>query len=151
MAAEARPAKQHAQDALRAWVRLLQVHKTVLAEARDELQGDITLPRFDLLASLDREDGQTQTSLSRYLLATAGNLTGLVDRAERDGLVMRRADPADRRLTRVYLTSRGRKLYADATRRHARRIDARFASLEDGELEELIRLLDKLLDKEKLP
>jgi DNA-binding MarR family transcriptional regulator len=147
----ARPARPHTRDALRAWVRLLQVHKTLLAEVRDELQGDITLPRFDLLATLDREDGQTQASLSRRLLATAGNLTGLVDRAERDGLVGRRADPIDRRATRVHLTPRGRKLYAAATRRHARRLDSRFEALGDRELEDLIRLLDKLLGKEKRP
>ena len=66
------------------------------------------MPRFDLLANLEREDGQTLAALSRRMLVTAGNLTGLVDRAERDGSSKRRADPRDRRLSRVFLTARGR-------------------------------------------
>lgn len=134
--------------ALRAWVRLLQAHKTVLGCVREELSGEVTLPRFDLLSNLDREDGQTLAQLSRRMLVTAGNLTGLVDRAERDGLVERRADPDDRRATRVHLTRLGKKLYAEAAARHSRRIAGRFEALEPAELEELARLLDKLLGKE---
>lgn len=52
-------------------------------------------PRFNLLSNLARADGQTLASLSRSMLVTAGNLTGLVDRAARDGMVERRADPTD--------------------------------------------------------
>jgi DNA-binding MarR family transcriptional regulator len=129
---------------VRAWVRLLEVHKAALAELRDELQGDVTLPRFDLLANLDREDGQTLASLSRKMLVTAGNLTGLVDRAERDGLVERRADARDRRATRVFLTKRGRKLYADAVDRHARRLESIFRSLGPHERDALGELLGKV-------
>jgi DNA-binding MarR family transcriptional regulator len=130
--------------ALRAWVRLLEVHKAALGAIREELQGEVTLPRFDLLANLDREDGQTLASLSRRMLVTAGNLTGLVDRAERDGLVERRADAADRRATRVCITKRGRKLYGDAASRHASRIEALFGGLTAREVEELVDLLGRL-------
>lgn len=127
--------------ALRAWVRMLEVHKLALAEVRDELEGDVTLPRFDLLANLHREDGQTLASLSRKMLVTAGNLTGLVDCAERDGLVIRKADGSDRRVTRVRLTSRGRTLYAEALVRHERRIETVFDGLSKKELRDLATLL----------
>jgi DNA-binding MarR family transcriptional regulator len=129
---------------VRAWLRLLEVHKGGLAVIRQELQGDVTLPRFDLLANLDREDGQTLASLSRHMLVTAGNLTGLVDRAERDGLVERRADATDRRATRVHLTRKGRKLYADAVERHARRVEAIFGGLGSQEVRTLADLLGKV-------
>lgn len=131
--------------ALRAWLRLLRVHKTLLAEVRDELQGDVTLPRFDLLSNLDHEDGMTQAELSRRMLVTAGNLTGLVDRAERDGLVERRPDATDRRAVRVYLTRRGQKLFDDAQRRHASRIARSLAALGTAQLDGLSRAFDLIL------
>lgn len=139
----------HEKAALRAWLRLLRVHKTVLAEVRDEMRGDVTLPRFDLLSNLVREDGQTLAALSRRMLVTAGNLTGLVDRAERDGLVQRRDVAHDRRATHVHLTPRGRKLFDDASRRHHRRLAARLGSLTAAELETLCRLFDQVLATER--
>ena len=130
--------------AVRAWVRLLEVHKLALAEVRGELVGEISLPRFDLLANLEREDGQTLAALSRRMLVTAGNLTGLVDRAERDGLVRRAPDESDRRATRVKLTARGRALYAEALHRHARRIEAVFDVLSKKEQNALSTLLGEV-------
>lgn len=142
------PSSSEKRPAMRAWLRLLRVHKTLLAEARDELSGDVTLPRFDLLSTLERKEGQTLAALSRQMLVTAGNLTGLVDRAERDGLVERRAVSGDRRATHVYLTPRGKKLLSDAQRRHAARIEARLAAIPKAELERLSQTLDKILDEE---
>jgi DNA-binding MarR family transcriptional regulator len=131
-------------SAVRAWVRLLEVHKSTLAEIRRELSGEVTLPRFDLLAALEREDGQTPAALARHLLVTAANITGLVDRAERDGLVERRSDRRDRRAKRIHLTERGRRLFAEGATRHARRLDAAFASLSRRDLATLADLLGKL-------
>jgi DNA-binding MarR family transcriptional regulator len=128
------------------WVRLLESHNLMLAEVRRRLARDCTLPRFDLLANLDREDGQTLAALSRRMLVTAGNLTGLVDRAERDGVVERRPDPADRRLSRVYLTHRGRELVQGLLPTHAHHVTELLASLDPGERRDLRRLLGKLRD-----
>ena len=130
--------------ALRAWVRMLEVHKLALAEVRDELEGDVTLPRFDLLANLHREDGQTLASLSRKMLVTAGNLTGLVDRAERDGVVERRPDPNDRRLTRVFLTPAGDKLARKAQERHSALAEELVGPLDRRDREALRHLLGRL-------
>jgi DNA-binding MarR family transcriptional regulator len=130
--------------ALRTWVRLLAVQKRALAAIRDDLEREMTMPRFDLLANLARSDGQTLASLSRSMLVTAGNLTGLVDRAARDGMVERRADPADRRAWRVHLTPKGERAYRVAERRHAARVSKLFAGLSPVELSTIARLLDKL-------
>jgi DNA-binding MarR family transcriptional regulator len=130
--------------AVRAWVRVLAVHKRALAAIRDDLEGELTMPRFDLLANLVRGDGQTLAALSRSMLVTAGNITGLVDRAARDGMVERRADPGDRRAWRVHVTPKGQRAFRDAERRHAAKVAKLFAGLSRTELETLIRLLDKL-------
>jgi DNA-binding MarR family transcriptional regulator len=147
-----RPEKAHASStAVRAWVRLLEVHKLALAEVREELEGDVTLPRFDLLSNLHRQDGQTLAALSRRMLVTAGNLTGLVDRAERDGLVARHADQIDRRATRVRLTSRGRQLYTEALSRHEKRVEAIFGSLSRKEQDTLAALLGQVRERLRDP
>ncbi|WP_394823316.1 MarR family winged helix-turn-helix transcriptional regulator [Pendulispora albinea] len=126
------------------WVRLLDCHNRMLVEIRRRLDGQITLPRFDLLANLEREDGQTLASLSRRLLVTAGNLTGLVDRAERDGVVVRRADPSDRRLSRVFLTRKGRELVSELVPMHAEHVGELLSALDPSERREMRRLLGKL-------
>jgi DNA-binding MarR family transcriptional regulator len=128
------------------WVRLLESHNLMLAEVRRSLADDCTMPRFDLLANLEREDGQTLAALSRRMLVTAGNLTGLVDRAERDGVVERRPDPGDRRLSRVFLTPKGRELVHALIPAHAGHVSELLASLDAGERRELRRLLGKLRD-----
>jgi DNA-binding MarR family transcriptional regulator len=128
------------------WVRLLESHNLMLAEIRRRLADAATMPRFDLLANLERQDGQTLAALSRRMLVTAGNLTGLVDRAERDGVVERRADPRDRRLSRVYLTDKGRELIQSLLPVHADHVNELLADLEPAERRELRRLLGKLRD-----
>ncbi len=128
------------------WLRLLECHGRVLGDLRRALEADCTLPRFELLVSLDREDGQTLAGLSRRLLVTAGNLTGLVDRAVRDGVVARRPDPRDRRLSRVHLTAKGRALVRALVPAHARLVSAELSGLEVGERRDLRRLLGKLRD-----
>jgi DNA-binding MarR family transcriptional regulator len=126
------------------WFRLLSCHSVMLGELRRELEDRITLARFDLLASLNREDGQTLASLSRALLVTAGNLTGLVDRAERDGVVERRPDPADRRLARVWLTDSGRALIRELLPLHSRQVHELLRGLPAQERQDLRRLLGVL-------
>jgi DNA-binding MarR family transcriptional regulator len=139
-------APRRAHEAVSLWVRLLESHNLMLAEIRRGLAASSTLPRFDLLANLEREDGQTLAALSRRMLVTAGNLTGLVDRAERDGVVKRRADPRDRRLSRVFLTARGRGLVTELLPVHADHVGALLGGLDAGERRELRRLLGKLRD-----
>jgi len=136
--------KGEQNPAVRAWVRILAVQKGALAAIRDDLEHEMTLPRFDLLSNLVREDGQTLAALSRSMLVTAGNITGLVDRAARDGLVERRADPNDRRAWRVHITPKGKVAFQRAEQRHAARVSKLFSALSPNELQSLVRVLDKV-------
>jgi DNA-binding MarR family transcriptional regulator len=126
------------------WVRLLDSHNLMLAEVRRRLASDCSMPRFDLLANLERSDGQTLAALSRRMLVTAGNLTGLVDRGERDGVVERRPDPSDRRLSRVFLTPKGRELIEGLLPAHAAHVSELLSVLDATERRDLRRLLGRL-------
>jgi DNA-binding MarR family transcriptional regulator len=129
------------------WFRLLSCHARILGELRRELENqDMTVARFDLLASLDRHDGQTLAALSRDLLVTAGNVTGLVDRAERDGVVARRPDPSDRRVARVWLSEKGRALIKALLPIHEAHVHAVLGGMPAAERRELRRLLGSLRD-----
>jgi DNA-binding MarR family transcriptional regulator len=127
-------------------VRLFASQNLLLTALRRGFGPELSLARFDLLAQLAREDGQTLAQLSRRMLVTAGNLTGLVDRAERDAIVERRPDPSDRRLTRAYLTPKGLKLAQRAIARHAELAEEILAPFDPEDREALRRLLGKLRD-----
>lgn len=128
------------------WFRLLRCHAMMLGELRRHLDDKTTLARFDLLASLHRHDGQTLAGLSRDLLVTAGNVTGLVDRAERDGHVTRRAEPKDRRIARVWLTPAGKALIRSLLPIHAEHVNALVDGMSAADRRDLRRLLGSLRD-----
>jgi DNA-binding MarR family transcriptional regulator len=136
-----------ASESVSLWFRLLSCHARMLSKLRLETEGcGMTMARFDLLASLYRHDGQTLAALSRDLLVTAGNVTGLVDRAERDGLVSRRPDPSDRRVARVYLSAEGRARIKEALPIHEAQVHAVLEGLPAAQRRELRRLLGSLRD-----
>ena len=98
--------------ALRLWLRMLACTTQVEAEIRRRLRErfGISLARFDYMAQLYRyKDGLKMRALSRYLMVTGGNVTGLTDELERDGLVVREGSPDDRRAWIVRLTPKGRR------------------------------------------
>ena len=85
---------------LRLWLRLLACSTDIETEIRKRLRAShgMTLARFDYLAQLHRHpDGLRMSALSRFLMVTGGNVTGLTDELEKDGLVQRDAEPGDRR------------------------------------------------------
>jgi DNA-binding MarR family transcriptional regulator len=99
---------------LRLWLRMLTTTNLVQGELRRRLRDefDTTLPRFDLMAQLARHpEGLKMTELSRRLMVTGGNVTGITDQLEKEGLVLRDTDPNDRRSTSVLLTPAGRELF----------------------------------------
>ena len=132
--------------ALRLWLRLLTCSNLIETSIRRRLQQefDLTLPRFDLLAQLDRVDGLKMSELSRRLMVTSGNVTGIADQLERDGWLNREADSGDRRATRLRLTDSGRKRFSAMARVHESWIVELMGSLDRGEQRELQRLLGKL-------
>ena len=124
IAVDAETALAHAppghKDELRLWLRLLTCTTLVEGEIRARLRRDFdtTLPRFDLMAALDRAPGGvTLGEISRRMMVSNGNVTGLAARLESEGLVERRAMPGDRRAQLLRLTARGRREFAANPRR----------------------------------
>ena len=108
-------------QALKLWLRLLSCTTRVEAQIRSRLRTefDTTLPRFDLLAQLERNpDGLAMGELSQRLMVTGGNITGITDQLEIDGLVVRAAHPADRRSSTVRLTAAGRRQFKKMAATH---------------------------------
>ena len=101
-------------QALRLWLRLLSCTTRVEDQIRQRLRQDFgtTLPRFDLLAQLERHpDGLTMRELSKRLMVTGGNVTGITDQLEAEGLVLRETRADDRRSFIVKLTPQGRRQF----------------------------------------
>ena len=130
------------QLALSVWVRLLKAHGLMLREVRRRVPVSLTLPQFDVLAQLHRRpEGMTPGELTRELLVTAGNVTGIVERLVRLGLAERRPVPQDRRAVRVRLTARGRQLMRRIIPRHRRDVAAVLARVPASDLARLRDLL----------
>jgi DNA-binding MarR family transcriptional regulator len=133
------------QLAVSVWVRLLKAHGLLLRELRRRVPAQLTLPQFDVLAQLHRHPtGMTPGELTRELLVTAGNVTGIVARLEALDLVERRPVPEDRRAVRLRLTARGRRLMDRAIPRHRREVGALLGRVEAPRLERLRDLLGEL-------
>ena len=133
--------------ALRLWLRLLTcaqlIERTVRARLRERF--DTTLPRFDLMSQLWRYPaGLKMNELSRHLMVTGGNVTGIVDLLEKDGLVERTPEPADRRAYRVRLTRAGRKAFAEMARAHEGWIVELLGGLSRKEQADTYRLLARM-------
>ena len=151
---ETRVSDEHHQS-LKLWLRLLACTNLIETEVRGRLRAefDTTLPRFDLMAQLERHAGGLKMNeLSQRLMVTGGNVTGITDQLEAEGLVVRESDPADRRTFTVKLTPAGRRLFARMAAAHEQWVVGLFAGLAAAEKEQVYRLLAKLklsLEKEK--
>ena len=118
---------------LKLWLRLLASSTQIENEVRRRLRErfDISLARFDYLSQLYRaKEGMKMRELSRFLMVTGGNVTGLTDELERDGFVVREESPADRRAWIVRLTPRGRSSFETMAAEHERWIRELFAGLD---------------------
>ena len=143
---EAQSHSEHPQ-ALRLWLRLLTCTQLVEKQVRNNLreQFDTTLPRFDLMAQLQRNpDGLKMNELSRRMMVTGGNVTGITDQLVVEGLVERMDVDGDRRAYCVRLTVQGRKTFADMAKRHEDWIVSAFAVLTAKEVDALYKLLGKV-------
>ena len=133
--------------ALRIWLRLLTCTQMIERVVRSRLreQFGTTLPRFDLLAQLERHpEGLKMNELSRLLMVTGGNVTAIVDQLEKEGLVERLDEPADRRAFRIRLTRAGERSFGEMARAHEEWVVELLAGLSRREHEELLKLLAKV-------
>ena len=139
---------------LRLWLRLLTTTIRLEDTVRQRLREGfgITLPRFDLMAQLDREsEGLTMGELSRRMMVTGGNVTAIVDQLEGEQLVQRQSLPGDRRAFRVSLTPAGRKAFAAMAQAHEGWVVALLSPLSEPEQEQLHHLLGTLKSRNPTP
>jgi DNA-binding MarR family transcriptional regulator len=135
---------QDSKDRLRLWIRLLRASRTIEAELRERLkqQFDTTLPRFDVLAALYRSpEGMLMSDLSRYLLVSNGNVTGIVDRLVSEGLVLRARRNGDRRTSIVRLTRAGSEQFRAMATAHEGWVDELLGGVSGNDTRRLSAML----------
>lgn len=140
-------AKKGDHQALRLWLRLLSCTVRMENQIRLRLRREFgtTLPRFDLMAQLDRSPGGLRMNeLSRQLMVSGGNVTGITDQLELEGLVVRTPYPGDRRAFTVKLTDHGSKRFREMAARHEQWIIELLGGLSRDEKELMINELWKL-------
>lgn len=133
--------------ALRLWLRLLTCSQLIERQVRTRLRNrfDITLPRFDLMSQLERHAaGLKMNELSRLMMVTGGNITGIVDQLVKEGLVERVDDASDRRAWRVRLTRAGDKAFAEMARAHEEWVVELLSGLSRKDADSLMQLLARL-------
>lgn len=132
---------------LKVWLRLLTCTTLIDRHVRQNLRTDFgtTLPRFDVLAQIDRSpEGQPMRELSRRLMVTDGNITPLIDRLVDEGLVERKPSPSDRRVQHVNLTPAGKQSLDEMIPIHYGWISGLMENLDRSQAEALYDLLGEL-------
>jgi DNA-binding MarR family transcriptional regulator len=131
---------------LRLWLRLLATNTLIETEIRRRLRErfEVTLPRFDLMAQLERKPhGMTLGELSQRMMVTNGNVTGLVDRLLAEDVISRKQHKSDRRSHIVSLTEKGRRQFAKMAKEHEDWIAGMFGELSQNDVAALTKLLGK--------
>lgn len=140
-------ARPISKQRLRLWLRLLRATRGIESELRERLRKEfsVTLPQFDVMAALARkDDGMSMTELSRSLMVSNGNVTGIIDRLTAEKLVLRQAPANDRRSYIVRLTPKGVSHFAGMAKAHETWIDGLLSDIGAGEADELIPQLEAL-------
>ena len=142
-------ARAHAEhpEALRLWLRLMTCTQLVEKQVRSRLreQFDTTLPRFDLMAQLERDpQGLKMKELSRRMMVTGGNVTGITDQLVGEGLVERVDVAGDRRSYLVRLTPKGRREFRLMASAHEEWIVQAFGALSAAQMAQLHQMLGRV-------
>ncbi|UGQ47621.1 MarR family winged helix-turn-helix transcriptional regulator [Massilia endophytica] len=138
--------KDHHQS-LKLWLRMLSCTVKIENEIRGRLRAQfgITLPRFDLMAQLERfPDGLRMGELSRRMMVTGGNVTGITDQLEQEKLVQRVPDPKDGRAYSVKLTPAGRRAFAEMAQVHEGWVAELLEDMPVEDKGQLIELLSRM-------
>ncbi|MES2263912.1 MAG: MarR family transcriptional regulator [Pseudomonadota bacterium] len=145
---ESRLTQDHHQS-LKLWLRMLSCTNLIENEIRSRLRNEfgITLPRFDLMAQLQRHpEGLRMGELSKRMMVTGGNITGITDQLEHEKLVVRGIDPQDRRAYSVKLTAAGRRSFERMAEVHEGWIAGLLEGLSVTEKNQMIALLSRMKD-----
>ena len=143
---ESRAHEAH-HESLRLWLRMLTCTQLVESEVRTRLRNDfaVTLPRFDLLAQLERHpQGLKMGELSRRMMVTSGNVTGITDQLVKDGWVKRTGLPDDRRAYVIKLTPSGKRAFDKMAAAHEEWVVQMLGGLSNRDREQLYKLLGRV-------
>ena len=138
---------QDHHQSLKLWLRMLSCTVRIENEIRGRLRTTfgITLPRFDLMAQLERHpNGLRMGELSKRMMVTGGNITGITDQLEQEKLVARVPDPKDRRAYSVMLTPAGRRAFAEMAAVHEGWIAELLKDVSTDDKGTLIELLSQM-------
>lgn len=142
---------EHPQE-LRLWLRMMTCTQLIENQIRTRLreQFSTTLPRFDLMAQLERSsNGLKMNELSRRMMVTGGNVTGIADQLAGEGLIERVAVEGDRRVFLIRLTKEGRTQFALMAKAHEAWIVEAFAGLSSTQGKQLHTLLGLVKQQSK--
>jgi len=132
---------------LRLWLRLLTCCTLIESDIRTRLRQEhgTTLPRFDLMAQLERApQGMKMSELSRHMMVTNGNITGITDQLEKEGLVVRNKVATDRRSSIIKLTPKGRRAFKKMADSHEAWIQELFSHVSDKSRKAMFEALGEL-------
>lgn len=140
------------KEPLRFWLQMLKLTRFIEADIREKLKRHhgTTLPRFDVMAALARsETGLPMSALSAMMRVSNGNVTGIVDRLAKDGLVTRIAKPQDKRVSLVAMTPKGRSQFDGWAADHESWITAHLSGLSRAEMVAVKHSLMKITEDDK--
>ena len=132
---------------LRLWLRMLTCCNLIESEIRSRLRTefDTTLPRFDLMAQLQRApEGMKMSELSRHMMVTNGNITGITDQLEKEGMVERIKVATDRRSSIIRLTPKGKKHFQKMAQSHEQWVRSLFNGVSEKSRKQLFEALGEV-------
>jgi len=136
---------------LRLWLQMLKTTRFIENELREELRLGFqsTLPRFDVMAMLDRtREGLRMSQLSQQLMVSNGNVTGIIDRLVQEGFVMRVSVKGDKRATLVRLTPNGIEKFAEMAAEHETWINKHLSEISAEEVDHFSEVLSKIREED---
>ena len=135
------------RESIKLWLELSRSSSDLEKIMDGNLRRDFgqSMSRFDVLSQLERADGEGLAigQLAGKLIASKGNITGLLTRMENEGLLERRPLPNDRRSVQVHITPKGLALFQTMARAHAQWAETALCDLSIKDMRALLDLLQK--------
>ena len=134
------------KESIRTWLRLLSCETVIEQRIRSKFRENfsVTLPQFDVLSELEHaNETLTMSQLSKELMVSNGNITGVVDRLEKNGLVKRVRPDHDRRIQFIELTDTGAAEFKRMAQHHEQWLEELFSGVSADEMNKLQALLLK--------
>jgi DNA-binding MarR family transcriptional regulator len=109
----------------------------------------LTGAQVGVLTRLSEQEGKPMNKLSEELWCDVSNITGMVDRLEKQGLVWRKQHPNDRRINLIGITPRGKAALGEALPEHEELLAARITKLTAAERKTLMKLMQKIVETDE--